>query len=135
MRCALDDSALVRSLTVGACCVGAALCNCQVAPTLTMPLSTLCLVSRQVRDLIYREILEYHPQMLADHLSNGMSRGANFMYPSAVDNFRRQCASRHQSCDECLSWPPSAEFCRVVRDGSFGIFSLREDSQVRSAEQ
>ncbi len=46
----------------------------------------------QVRDLIYREILEYHPQMLADHLSNGMSRGANFMYPSAVDNFRRQCA-------------------------------------------
>jgi len=45
-----------------------------------------------VRDLIYREILEYHPQMLADHLSNGMSRGANFMYPSAVDNFRRQCA-------------------------------------------
>ncbi len=52
----------------------------------------------QVRDLIYREILEYHPQMLADFLSNGMNRGANFMYPSAVDNFRRQCVpllSRH----------------------------------------
>ena len=49
-------------------------------------------VCHQVRDLIYREILEYHPQMLADFLSNGMNRGANFMYPSAVDNFRRQCA-------------------------------------------
>ena len=28
--------------------------------------------------------------MLADFLSNGMNKGANFMYPSAVDNFRRQ---------------------------------------------
>lgn len=45
----------------------------------------------QVRDLIYREILEYHPHMLADYLSAG-SRGANFLYPSAVDNFRRQFA-------------------------------------------
>ena len=44
-----------------------------------------------MRDLIYREILEYHPHMLADYLSAG-SRGANFLYPSAVDNFRRQFA-------------------------------------------
>ncbi|XP_008810980.1 mitogen-activated protein kinase 9-like [Phoenix dactylifera] len=41
-----------------------------------------------VRELIYREILEYHPQMLQEYL-----RGAdqtNFMYPSGVDRFKRQ---------------------------------------------
>ncbi|EFN52683.1 hypothetical protein CHLNCDRAFT_138663 [Chlorella variabilis] len=44
-----------------------------------------------VRDLIYREILEYHPQMLADYLAGG-HRQPNFVYPSAVDNFKRQFA-------------------------------------------
>ncbi len=44
----------------------------------------------QVRDLIYREILEYHPHMLADYLSN--KQQTNFVYPSAVDNFKRQFA-------------------------------------------
>lgn len=36
----------------------------------------------QVRELIYREILEYHPQMLADYLAGG-HRQPNFVYPSA----------------------------------------------------
>eukprot|EP01018_Ginkgo_biloba_P011017 Gb_40535 [translate_table: standard] len=41
-----------------------------------------------VRELIFREILEYHPQMLKEYL-NGTDR-TNFMYPSAVDQFKRQ---------------------------------------------
>lgn len=45
----------------------------------------------EVRDLIYREILEYHPQMLADYLAGG-TRQPNFVYPSAVENFKRQFA-------------------------------------------
>lgn len=45
----------------------------------------------EVRELIYREILEYHPQMLADYLAGG-PRQPNFVYPSAVDNFKRQFA-------------------------------------------
>ena len=44
-----------------------------------------------MRDLIYREVLEYHPQMLADFLAGG-HRQPNFVYPSAVDNFKRQFA-------------------------------------------
>ena len=44
-----------------------------------------------MRDLIYREILEYHPHMLADYLAGGKQQ-ASFMYPSAVDNFKRQFA-------------------------------------------
>lgn len=43
-----------------------------------------------VRELIFREILEYHPQMLKEYL-NGTDR-TNFMYPSAVDQFKRQFA-------------------------------------------
>lgn len=45
----------------------------------------------QVRELIYREILEYHPHMLAEFLAGNRQQG-NFMYPSAVDNFKRQFA-------------------------------------------
>ncbi|KAF6986376.1 hypothetical protein CFC21_004143 [Triticum aestivum] len=44
-----------------------------------------------VKELIFREILEYHPQLLKDY-SNG-SEKTNFLYPSAVDNFRRQFAN------------------------------------------
>ncbi|KAL9233084.1 hypothetical protein vseg_008122 [Gypsophila vaccaria] len=43
-----------------------------------------------VRELIYREILEYHPQMLKE-LSDG-SEPTSFMYPSAVDHFKKQFA-------------------------------------------
>lgn len=43
-----------------------------------------------VRGLIYREILEYHPQMLKEYLQGADS--TNFMYPSAVDQFRKQFA-------------------------------------------
>ena len=44
-----------------------------------------------MRELIYREILEYHPHMLAEYLAGNRQQG-NFMYPSAVDNFKRQFA-------------------------------------------
>lgn len=50
----------------------------------------------QVRELIYREILEYHPTMLADYLQGGKAQ-PNFMYPSAVDNFKRQFAQLESS--------------------------------------
>ncbi|CDP06180.1 unnamed protein product [Coffea canephora] len=43
-----------------------------------------------VRELIFREILEYHPQLLKDYM-NGIER-TNFLYPSAVDQFRKQFA-------------------------------------------
>ena len=45
----------------------------------------------QVRELIYREVLEYHPQMLADFLAGNRSH-PTFLYPSKVDYFKRQFA-------------------------------------------
>uniref|UniRef100_A0A7C8ZJQ7 mitogen-activated protein kinase n=1 Tax=Opuntia streptacantha TaxID=393608 RepID=A0A7C8ZJQ7_OPUST len=43
-----------------------------------------------VRELIYREILEYHPKMLKEYLEG--SEPTSFMYPSAVDHFKKQFA-------------------------------------------
>ncbi|XP_073115368.1 mitogen-activated protein kinase 9-like [Elaeis guineensis] len=73
---------------------GLAIVDCEPS---TQPISKLefefekrKLAKDDVRELIYREILEYHPQMLQEYL-----RGAdqtNFMYPSGVDRFKRQFA-------------------------------------------
>ena len=59
----------------------------------------------QVRDLIYREILEYHPHMLEDYLS-GSYKQPNFMYPSAIDNFKRAFA--HAETPGARGMPMSA---------------------------
>ncbi|WOL00821.1 mitogen-activated protein kinase [Canna indica] len=41
-----------------------------------------------IRELIFQEILEYHPQLLKEYIS-GTER-TNFLYPSALDQFRKQ---------------------------------------------
>ncbi|KAI4330004.1 hypothetical protein MLD38_028318 [Melastoma candidum] len=48
------------------------------------------LAKDDVRELIYREILEYHPQMLEEYINGGDK--ISFMYPSGVDRFKRQFA-------------------------------------------
>ncbi|XP_059632579.1 mitogen-activated protein kinase 15 isoform X1 [Cornus florida] len=48
------------------------------------------ITKEDVRELIYREILEYHPKMLKEHLEGAEPTG--FMYPSAVDQFKKQFA-------------------------------------------
>ncbi|XP_057540310.1 mitogen-activated protein kinase 19-like isoform X2 [Amaranthus tricolor] len=49
-----------------------------------------------VRELIYREILEYHPQLLKDYL-NG-NEGSNYIYPSAIGQFKKQFAHLEENC-------------------------------------
>ncbi|GLT99885.1 hypothetical protein SLE2022_172920 [Rubroshorea leprosula] len=53
------------------------------------------LANDDVRELIYREILEYHPQMLKEYLQG--KDQMSFMYPSGVDLFKRQfaCLEEH----------------------------------------
>uniref|UniRef100_A0A7S0WPX3 Protein kinase domain-containing protein n=1 Tax=Pyramimonas obovata TaxID=1411642 RepID=A0A7S0WPX3_9CHLO len=46
------------------------------------------LSKQDVRQLIYQEILEYHPSAKEDyHSKNG---GPNFLYPSAIDRFKKE---------------------------------------------
>ncbi|XP_059441410.1 mitogen-activated protein kinase 19-like isoform X2 [Corylus avellana] len=47
-------------------------------------------IKEDIRELIYREILEYHPQLLKDYV-NG-TEGSNFLYPSGICQFRKQFA-------------------------------------------
>ncbi|KAL3510592.1 hypothetical protein ACH5RR_029993 [Cinchona calisaya] len=46
------------------------------------------LTKDDVRELIYREILEYHPQMLQEYIL-GVDH-TSFMYPSGIEQFKRQ---------------------------------------------
>lgn len=48
------------------------------------------ITKEDVRELIYREILEYHPKMLREFLEGTEPTG--YMYPSAVDHFKKQFA-------------------------------------------
>ncbi|KAJ6771033.1 MITOGEN-ACTIVATED PROTEIN KINASE [Salix koriyanagi] len=48
------------------------------------------ITKEDVKELIYREILEYHPKMLKECLDGSEPTG--FMYPSAVDHFKKQFA-------------------------------------------
>ncbi|KAJ6804705.1 putative mitogen-activated protein kinase 17 isoform X1 [Iris pallida] len=48
------------------------------------------ITKEDVRELIYREILEYHPKLLKELLEGSESTG--FMYPRAVDHFKKQFA-------------------------------------------
>ncbi|KAJ4968261.1 hypothetical protein NE237_014962 [Protea cynaroides] len=64
------------------------------------------IMKEDVRELIYREILEYHPQMLKELLEGAESTG--FMYPSAVDQFKKQFAYLEENYGNGLTVPPPA---------------------------
>ncbi|EXC11699.1 Mitogen-activated protein kinase 19 [Morus notabilis] len=64
--------------------------SCQPISKLEFEFERRRVTKEDIRELIYREILEYHPQLLKDYL-NG-SEGTNFLYPSAIGQFRKQFA-------------------------------------------
>ncbi|KAJ6405544.1 hypothetical protein OIU84_013496 [Salix udensis] len=64
--------------------------SCQPITKMEFEFERRRVTKEDVRELIFREILEYHPQLLKDYV-NGTER-TNFLYPSAVDQFRKQFA-------------------------------------------
>ncbi|XP_010272645.1 PREDICTED: mitogen-activated protein kinase 8-like [Nelumbo nucifera] len=64
--------------------------SCQPITKLEFEFERRRVTKEDIRELIFREILEYHPQLLKDYM-NGTER-TNFLYPSAVDQFRKQFA-------------------------------------------
>ncbi|KAK6917953.1 Protein kinase domain [Dillenia turbinata] len=64
--------------------------SCQPITKMEFEFERRRVTKEDIRELIFREILEYHPQLLNDYM-NGTER-TNFLYPSAVDQFRKQFA-------------------------------------------
>ncbi|KAJ7948815.1 Mitogen-activated protein kinase [Quillaja saponaria] len=64
--------------------------SCQPISKLEFEFERRRVTKEDIRELLYREILEYHPQLLKDYM-NG-SEGTNFLYPSAVGQFRKHFA-------------------------------------------
>ncbi|XP_057515931.1 mitogen-activated protein kinase 19-like isoform X1 [Amaranthus tricolor] len=71
---------------------------CQLISKLEFEFERRRVTKDDVRELIYREILEYHPQMLKDYL-NG-NEGSNYIYPSAIGQFKQQFAHLEENCGQ-----------------------------------
>ncbi|KAL6561695.1 Mitogen-activated protein kinase 19 [Orobanche minor] len=64
--------------------------SCQQISKLEFEFERRRVTKEDIRELIFREILEYHPQLLKDYMArNG---GTSFLYPSAIGHFKKQFA-------------------------------------------
>ncbi|XP_011082915.1 mitogen-activated protein kinase 20 [Sesamum indicum] len=61
--------------------------SCQPISKMEFEFERRRVTKEDIRELIFREILEYHPQLLKDYI-NGTER-TNFLYPSAIDQFKK----------------------------------------------
>ncbi|WVZ99731.1 hypothetical protein U9M48_044991 [Paspalum notatum var. saurae] len=67
----------------------------------------------QIRELIFREILEYHPQLLSSYM-NGTER-TSFLYPSAVDQFKKQFSHLEENGGNGPSVPTDRKHASLPR--------------------
>ncbi|GFQ06420.1 mitogen-activated protein kinase 19 [Phtheirospermum japonicum] len=64
--------------------------SCQPISKLEFEFERRRVTKDDVRELIFREVLEYHPQLLKDYMSG--NNGTSFLYPSAIGHFKKQFA-------------------------------------------
>ncbi|KAM0837378.1 hypothetical protein ACQ4PT_061699 [Festuca glaucescens] len=82
-----------------------------------------------IRELIFREILEYHPQLLKDY-TNGTER-TTFLYPSAVDQFRKQFAHLEENTENGPVVPMDRKHTSLPRSTIVHSASIHGKEQPR----
>lgn len=75
--------------------------SCQPISKHEFEFETRVVTKDEVRDLIYREILEYHPKLRYEYL-NG-SKGTTFLYPRSVECVDRLLLTLSSSHNLCLN--------------------------------
>ncbi|XP_051122228.1 mitogen-activated protein kinase 17-like isoform X2 [Andrographis paniculata] len=83
------------------------------------------LTKDDVRELIYREILEYHPQMLQEYL-RGVDQ-IHFMYPSGVDQFKQQFFRLEGQPGEVARPPLQRRYASLPRERVCGFINDDDD--------
>ena len=73
------------------------------------------LTVEEVRDLIYREILEFHPAAKERHLAAQNQQHAMLQYPNGADSFQRMHPQADASCYRGHVPPPGASVPPRVR--------------------
>ncbi|MCO5585554.1 hypothetical protein L7F22_039487 [Adiantum nelumboides] len=82
-----------------------------------------------VRELIYREILEYHPEMLKQYLnSKDQSR---FTYPSAVDQLKKQFDHLQRQSKDSVRLPMERKHTSLPRER---VLATREEVKTHVKE-
>ncbi|KAL9250718.1 Mitogen-activated protein kinase 19-like protein [Drosera capensis] len=69
---------------------------CQPISKVEFQFDSIKVAKEEIRELIFQEILEYHPQLRQDYI-NGTD-GTSFIYPSALDQFKKQFAHLEENC-------------------------------------
>ncbi|KAJ8556090.1 hypothetical protein K7X08_022848 [Anisodus acutangulus] len=64
--------------------------SCRPISNLEFEFERRRVIKEDIKELIFREILEYHPQLQKDYIAG--NDGTHFLYPSASGQFRRQFA-------------------------------------------
>lgn len=85
-----------------------------------------------VRELIYRETLEYHPKMLKEYLEG--AEPTSYMYPSAVDHFKKQFAHLEEYGNGSTVAPPERQHASLPRACVLYSDNLVQNSAVVTDE-
>uniref|UniRef100_M4DLR9 mitogen-activated protein kinase n=1 Tax=Brassica campestris TaxID=3711 RepID=M4DLR9_BRACM len=89
-----------------------------------------------VRELMYREILEYHPQMLQEYLQGEENINSHFLYPSGVDQFKQEFArleEHDEGAEERNSPPVQRKYTSLPRERVCSSEEEGADAQTSSA--
>ncbi|CAA0816358.1 Mitogen-activated protein kinase 19 [Striga hermonthica] len=87
--------------------------SCQPISKLEFEFERRRVTKEDIRELIFREILEDHPQLLKDYMAR--NSGTSFLYPSAIGHFKKQFAYLEETGKSGPVIPPERKHVSLPR--------------------